>query len=109
TALTPPPPPPVCPGQELDGPLVFPAIGQVQVDREGRVGVPAAGDPARAARLLERPRLITCRGPGVSGLAGRGDLSVARVADRVPDHVVALGAVDPLPVPLSRRVGLDER
>ena len=66
--------------------------------------VPAGGDAAGAAGVLEGPRVGRAGGPGVVRLARGRDGGVAGKAGRVADDVVALRAVGPDPVALRRRV-----
>ena len=97
------------PVEEVQLQVVRLAVGQVHVDSETGGRVPAGGDASGAAGILERPGVGRARGPGATRLSRGRDGGVAGQAGRVADDVVALGAVGSDPVPLRRRVLLDER
>ena len=82
------------------------AIGQVHVHREARARIPGRRDPARCRRsILEGLGHAGAGRPREGRVAGWGDGGVGGVADSAVDDVVALGAVDTLPVALRGRVG----
>src|SRR6266851_705744 len=84
------------------------AGGKIHIEIEGLIGEPLGGDPSRITPVLQGSGIGCTGGPGIVSLILQGKGGIGGEALRIIGDRVAIGTIDPMPVPLGAGIRAGE-